>query len=121
MTETAQNVPEDISRPAEGIQPPLEQQTGFAARAGNWAFRHKDFFQGGTGSILFKNFLRTMFAIVPYAVVNIASQHFFHKTVNSGKNVFGPLTGIFKDSNKTEHNTVTIGLSFPTFRTVSKV
>lgn len=91
-------------------------------KLGHWAFRHKDFFQSGTGSILFRNFLRTMVAIVPYAFVNIASQHFFHRTMNrENAPKLGFLTGIFEGGNRIMQNTVTIALSFTTFRTVSKI
>jgi hypothetical protein len=104
-------------------QEPDEKATHSAlvTRAGEWAHDHRAFFTGDSGSLLFRNALRTMFAIVPYVFVNVAMQHLFHRTVKQGKSLLGSktLAKLFKPD--IVHQAATIATSFTAFRSVSKI
>jgi hypothetical protein len=123
MTETVQEPQktDQVPQVAAPLVPVPQEHSGLTKSLGNWAYDHKPFFQSTTGSLAFRNAARTLTAIFPYLLVNVGAQHFFHHTVDKGKNLLGSqtLTKLFKP--KIMQQAVGIALSFTTFRSFCKV
>lgn len=122
--ETDQKTARDDGTPppianGQALVAPSSQPQGFSDRMGKWAFDHKETMNSTAGSLAYRNFARTLVAIVPYVFVNVGVQHFFKHTVNSGKSFGKLLTPVLKQP--IIQSAAAIAFSFTTFRSTCKV